>query len=115
MENFYSIEDCTVFDGAQLPDGVSAFKQADDVRLSTDNMYATVSPQSSAEFHSPNSAFEFNNEELHKAQTKTILKKRVEDNLKEAEAHLQRVNSRKVTHRFDSQLLDESPTGQEFS
>ncbi|XP_953352.1 uncharacterized protein TA10360 [Theileria annulata] len=115
IENFSSSYELGDSETAQLLDGVSAFKQADEVRLTTDDIFGTVSPQSMGEFHPASSTFEYQNDELHRSQTKTILKKRVEDNLKEAEAHLQRVNSRKVSHRFGSQFMDESPTSQEFN
>ncbi|UKJ89902.2 hypothetical protein MACJ_003156 [Theileria orientalis] len=110
IENLSSSDDFpTNLDEVHMLDGISNLRGSKEMIIPGESIYPTaISNPSSNEFSTNSQSSEEANDESNSINSNNLLKKRIFNNLKEADAHLNRVNSRRISHMLEKNLSKDS-------
>ncbi|UKK02893.2 hypothetical protein MACK_002991 [Theileria orientalis] len=98
----------SISEEVQMHEGLSNLRCSKEMIITGDNIYASaLSASSSKEFNSNHQSSNDISDDPNAMNSTNILKKRIFNNLKEADAHLNRVNSRRISHMLEKNLSNE--------
>ncbi|BAM41829.1 uncharacterized protein TOT_040000209 [Theileria orientalis strain Shintoku] len=103
-----SKDDQSVSEDVQMPDGLYNLRGSKEMLIPGENIYeSALSNPSSKEFERNPQSSDETTDDPSVMSSANILKKRIINNLKEADAHLNRVNSRRVSTMLERNLYKE--------